>query len=302
MGQDATYSECFLDDPSDSRVVCLDPTPSATWSCGVAADTCAHRCHNGWHRTRDASRSDRRRDQYRDHRSAHIRLELAGSAGLDSRFRREADGRFDPGDEILFFGQRFRGPEMDQKYTDERVYWLDIGGTAGPRIQDIDATPQGNLTPPTDFATTVRAEQSNLWWTLHCLCLDTQDTWFWDRLQPIGAGPGVTRTFPYTVPHPAPGFTATLRLEEISRVRSRGTSLRLASTMPFNDPDLGLETTQGIHGNGAIGLDDQRCKHLDCRRTESARHSSGLQPQPRCPSRCPRTIGWRRPTATPCAP
>ena len=111
---------------------------------------------------------------------------------------------------------------MDQKYTDERVYWLDIGGRAGPRIQNIPATPEGNLTPPTDFATTVRAEQSNVWWTLHCLCLDTQDTWFWDRLQPIGAGAGVTRTFPYTVPHPAPGFPATLRLEEISRAEVPG--------------------------------------------------------------------------------
>ena len=150
----------------------------------------------------------------------------------------ENDGHFDPGDEILFFGQRFRGPEMDQKYTDERVYWLDIGGTAGPRIQDIDATPQGNLTPPTDFATTVRAEQSNVWWTLHCLCLDTQDTWFWDRLQPIGAGAGVTRTFPYTVPNPAPGLPATLRLEEISRAEVPGH----ITTIGLNNAILSTQT------------------------------------------------------------
>ena len=145
----------------------------------------------------------------------------------------EDDGHFDPNDEMLFFGQRFRGPEMDQKYTDERVYWLDIGGTAGPRITDVDATPQGNLPPPTDFATTVRAEQSNLWWTLHCLCLDTQDTWFWDRLTPLGAGAGVTRTFPYTVPYPAPDFPATLRLEEISRADVLGhiTTIGLNNTL-----------------------------------------------------------------------
>jgi len=36
----------------------------------------------------------------------------------------QADGRFDAGDVIEFFGERFRGPEMQQKYTDERVYWL----------------------------------------------------------------------------------------------------------------------------------------------------------------------------------
>jgi hypothetical protein len=150
----------------------------------------------------------------------------------------EADGRFDPGDEILFFGQRFRGPEMDQKYTDERVYWLDIGGTAGPRILDIPAPPQYNLTPPADFATTVRAEQNNLWWTLHTLSLDTQDTWFWDRLQPIGAGAGVTRTFPYTVPYPAAGFPATLRLEEISRAEVPGH----ITTIGLNNTPLATQT------------------------------------------------------------
>lgn len=130
----------------------------------------------------------------------------------------EADGRFDGGDVIEFFGQQFRGPEMEQKYTDERVYWLDIGGERGLRIEDSDATPQGDLIPPADFATTVHAEKSTQWYTLHSLDFDTQDTWYWDRLQPQGASKGITRTFPYTVPHPAPGFPAELRLEKISRV------------------------------------------------------------------------------------
>jgi hypothetical protein len=129
----------------------------------------------------------------------------------------ETDGRFDDGDFIEFFGQRFRGPEMDQKYTDERVYWLDVGGPAGLRIPDVDATPAYTLTPPADFPETIHAENSLFWWTLHTLTLDTQDTWFWGRLQPVGAGAAVTQTFPYTVPHPAAGFTATLRLEEIAR-------------------------------------------------------------------------------------
>ena len=60
----------------------------------------------------------------------------------------EADGQFDDADAFTFFGQKFRGTEFQEKYTDERVYWLDIGGTAGPRIADVDATPQGDLTPP----------------------------------------------------------------------------------------------------------------------------------------------------------
>ena len=52
----------------------------------------------------------------------------------------ETDGRFDPEDLILFFGQRFRGTQFEEKYTDEQVYWLGIGGASGPRIADVDAS------------------------------------------------------------------------------------------------------------------------------------------------------------------
>ena len=62
-------------------------------------------------------------------------------------------------DQVLFFGQKYRGTEFQEKYTDERVYWLAIGGTAGLRIESMDATPQGNLTPPSDVAATVHAEK-----------------------------------------------------------------------------------------------------------------------------------------------
>ncbi|MCS6842915.1 MAG: C25 family cysteine peptidase [Caldilineales bacterium] len=158
----------------------------------------------------------------------------------------EADGRFDPGDEIQFFGQRFRGPEMEQKYTDERVYWLDIGGNTGPRIADVSATPVGDRTPPADFLTTLRAEQNMIWWTLHTLYLDTQDTWYWERLQ-TGGGPGdsVTRSLSYTVPHPAPGYPATLRLEEVSRYNSGYTNFYHRTGIALNGVNLGTFDWQG---------------------------------------------------------
>ena len=130
----------------------------------------------------------------------------------------EADGKFDGSDALYFFGEKFRGPEMDQKYTDERVYWLDTGGTAGPRMTSVDATPQFDRTPPADFATTLHAEESMVWWTLYSLHMDTQDTWFWNRLQLPYSAP-VTATLPYTVPYPT-NAQATLRLEEISSTTS----------------------------------------------------------------------------------
>lgn len=128
----------------------------------------------------------------------------------------DADGRFTGDDRLYFFGEKFRGPEMDQKYTDERVYWLDMGGAAGPRTATVDAAPQFDRTPPADFATTLRAEESNVWWTLYNLSLakQTQDTWFWKRLQLV-SGSVLTSTLPYTIPYPADA-AATLRFEEIS--------------------------------------------------------------------------------------
>ena len=135
----------------------------------------------------------------------------------------EADGRFDGADAITFFGQKFRGTEFQEKYTDERVYWLEVGGTAGPRIESIDATPQGDLTPPQDVAATVHAEQDTIWvplWTLSLVNI-TQDTLFWKRLQPIGTQP-VTATLDYAVPDPAPGAPATFRAMEFSTYSNTG--------------------------------------------------------------------------------
>ena len=52
---------------------------------------------------------------------------------------------FDGSDFVEFFGQKFRSTlsdlldrQMEEKYTDEQVYWLDIGGAAGPRGDRCD--------------------------------------------------------------------------------------------------------------------------------------------------------------------
>lgn len=158
----------------------------------------------------------------------------------------EADGKFDAGDRLLFFGEKFRGPEMDQKYTDERVYWLEIGGAAGPRIVSVDAAPEGAGPVPSDVLTTVRAEQNNHWWTLHSLGFDTQDTWFWERMQ-TGPNPGdsLSRDLAFTAPDPAPGKPATLRVEQLSRYNANSTNFYHRTGLAVNGTPVGTFDWQG---------------------------------------------------------
>ena len=158
----------------------------------------------------------------------------------------ETDGRFNATDQVLFFGQKFRGTEFQEKYTDERVYWLDIGGTAGPRIADVDATPQGDLTPPQDVAATVRAEQNMIWiplWTLSLVNI-TQDTLFWKRLQPTPLQP-VTVTLDSVVPDPAPGAAASFRLMEFTRYSNTQAQPEHHNIVTLNDGILLDQTWAG---------------------------------------------------------
>ena len=82
----------------------------------------------------------------------------------------EADGKFDPGDEILFYGEAFHGdvmaatyaseddswrsyngwqaqltPEYFERYTDENIYWLWLQTSPGTRMAaPISGMPDGN--------------------------------------------------------------------------------------------------------------------------------------------------------------
>lgn len=161
----------------------------------------------------------------------------------------EGDGRFDPGDRILFYGERFRGDylanlyqaedvgwiyltnagrnaefnaTMVEKYTDENVYWLSVGTTPGLRMASVDGTPINGYPIPSTFTEVVHAEESRRWWSFH---FTGEDTWFWDW--PIASGSPITTTYPITLTSVATGaYTATVRGEVVA-----------ASKDPYNSPD-----------------------------------------------------------------
>ena len=152
----------------------------------------------------------------------------------------EEDGRFDDGDYIEFFGQKFHSTLQDEKYTDENVYWLTIGGDPGPRISVLNATPRFNLTPPQNFATVVHAEENKYWYTQHTRTPPTYESWYWDQLRPYTSKPGITHTFSAIVPYPIANQPFTLTVEENARA-----SVHHRTTISFNDELLVDETWYG---------------------------------------------------------
>lgn len=153
---------------------------------------------------------------------------------------------FDSGDAIIFYGQKYYGdylaqkysseddlwltyqqqlpdgsyvdwkPEMNaimmEKYTDDNVYWLTIG-TDIARMPVVDGTPQGSTVPET-YTTTVKAEESRYWYSYN---FSSEDTWFWTNIQNE-----YTRT--YTINLEAISnspFTATLSGEAVAREQNK---------------------------------------------------------------------------------
>jgi len=143
------------------------------------------------------------------------------------RLTGDGDGRFDGNDVIEFFGEKYRGTDpdpaerdMQEKYTDERAYWLDYGDTPGSRVLDLDASPTGSPTPPPHFAEVIKAEESNIWFALHKLYPERKDTWFWDEFRPK-PGNDVIKDFSWTTPYPVVSEQATLWVDQNARVYSQ---------------------------------------------------------------------------------
>lgn len=127
----------------------------------------------------------------------------------------ETDGVFDQADYVEFYGQRFRGDQMEEKYTDDNVYWLSAGGQPGPRMVEASAAPQGAAYAPDTFWTTLRAEEDNLWYTHWVLDWPTRDTWWWAR---VWTTTQAKADLPTYVPAPATEpYTATLTIEVAPR-------------------------------------------------------------------------------------
>lgn len=180
------------------------------------------------------------------------------------------DGQFYTGDRIKFYGQKFYGdllaqkyaaenahwmsyspqtaeggfelwqPEFNatmlEKYTDENVYWLQVDPLQGLHMEEHPLSTTGAPTPEY-YTDTLHREESHEWFTFS---FTGEDTWFWERLQP-SRPPGdnslieLTRTYTATlsdmVTEP---ISATLRAELVGR-RSTGNQFDHHTRVYLND-------------------------------------------------------------------
>lgn len=134
------------------------------------------------------------------------------------RVEGEADGRLDGGDFAEFYGQRFRGDQMAEKYTNANVYWLAAGGPPGLRMTTASAAPQGAPPAPSSFWNVHRAEENHHWFTHQVLNWPTRDTWWWTRMYVTTNPAQKDWDLPTMLPAPAAEvYTATLQIEIATR-------------------------------------------------------------------------------------
>lgn len=111
----------------------------------------------------------------------------------------EADGKFDPGDSILFYGQQVKTP-----YTNTNVYWLSWGNGDGLRMATLNASVTGSASYSESFITTLHLEQ-DLTYFNESASGPHNDHWYWYFLNSY-SGP-VSHDFPFQVQNLAAGST-----------------------------------------------------------------------------------------------
>lgn len=107
----------------------------------------------------------------------------------------EQDGKFDPADTILFYGQG-----ISSKYTTDNIYWLTYGKGQGSRMAAKDGTPTIADTP--SAFTAHRHFEQNAFYLSQAPGDENLERWFWDYLYPSSKP---TWTYTFSLASPADG-------------------------------------------------------------------------------------------------
>lgn len=118
----------------------------------------------------------------------------------------EADGRFDPGDQVLFYATA-----VESLYTDINTLWLELDGGAGKRMAARNVTP-GADTPAASFESVLRFEEDRTYRSSLPMASDV-DHWYWGQMYVISTTRVPTFTVPFTVEVPLTDHPAAVTLE-----------------------------------------------------------------------------------------
>ncbi len=91
----------------------------------------------------------------------------------------EADGVFDPGDYIEFYGEEYRSDTDESgRYTLTNIYWLTVGDDPGLRTPEIDVS-QGSEPLAETYLETRRIEENHIYYNreFHWNTIHYQTTW-----------------------------------------------------------------------------------------------------------------------------
>ncbi len=118
----------------------------------------------------------------------------------------QADGSFDAGDRILFYGQAARS-----RYTHVNVYWLTLDGSPGLRMAQRDVTPGDAHPTPQAWPTSAHFEENNLYDPFFAEA--EGDFWYWQDLAFLQTDcPAATQTYTFHLDRISPtAHVATLR-------------------------------------------------------------------------------------------
>ena len=128
---------------------------------------------------------------------------------VDIQVTGEGDGRFDPGDLVLFYAEPYQG-----RYMTQNVYRLTYGGpAAGARMITRAVTPAGNDPLVTTMGKTVHVERDRDYRSLYLLP-QTADHWFDSALFVNAAVATASANYPLDAGAPLSiaGSTATVRV------------------------------------------------------------------------------------------
>ncbi len=150
----------------------------------------------------------------------------------------EEDGRFDPGDLVIFYAVPYQG-----RYMNRNVYRFTWGGEPGARMAQRDAAPAGAGQTVTTIARTLHVEYDRSYYSTYNLPPDA-DHWFDDPLYANVAAPAVTRTYPLNLAEPLAEGDLLVRAQ-LHGGKDRGVDPDQSVAIALNGQPVGLFQWQG---------------------------------------------------------